>query len=185
MRISKPVWLLLALIAGACGGSSNSDAPQDPALLIQDVCETVVGLNCSSITLQQCIESGDEARAEAAAKGCGAAFDAVMQCYAQKLTDCSQDPQDLCATQFEAAEACDNPAGGDECSLGSGGAGPGAPPYFRQCDIFCPAWGAHCESDSPTTLACSCTQGPKAGATFGAASCQELTVNLGAQHCKG
>ena len=182
MRVLHRFWLALTMVIGACGGSSV-DEREDPETLIQNACDNVVGLQCG-LVMFDCIDNLTDARAESVAKGCGPAVDLVLRCFAEQVTACSPDLSEVCSAQFEALDACEKKGGGQECSLGSGGAGPGAPPGFQQCDIWCSSWSAHCETGSSANLACSCTDGPNSGAKFSATSCKEMST-LGAQHCEG
>ncbi len=185
MQLSKFGWLALVATVGACGGSSGSDQQQDPQTLIRSACDKVVSLQCGVPNPEQCPADMEQARTEAASKGCGAAFDVIMVCYAQRLTSCSQQPRDVCKPEFDALDACEKNAGGDECSQGFGGAPPGSVPGFQQCDVMCPTWRAHCETDASATLVCSCTEGPRSGTPFNATSCKEMSIALSAQHCQG
>ncbi len=185
MRVRKAFFPALALGAWACGGSSSSDQSQDPAVLIQNACDNVVGLHCSSLPPEQCPGQMNEARDEAVAKGCGSAFDSVLVCYANKLADCEQDPKYVCATQFDALDACEYPAGGEDCGQGSGGGPPNAPPYYQSCGASCTSWAVDCEALTSPTVVCTCTAGPNSGTTFDLTDCSELTIDLGAQYCKG
>ena len=185
MRALRGLLLAAALTAGACGGSSTSEQPADPAKLIQDACDNLVGLSCSSAPADKCPSDMNQARAEAASKGCGAAFDGIMVCFADKITDCAQNRQQVCAQEFAALDACEIPKGTEECGQGFGGAPPGAPPYYQRCSVDCAAWGVDCAAKTSPTVVCTCTTGPKAGTTFEITSCSDLTVDLGAPHCKG
>ena len=183
MRGSKFVWLLL--VAGACGGSGGGDHQLGSDGIMRRACEHVVDLRCNPETVEDCLKDVGKARTESAAKGCGPAFDQIMVCYGEKLTGCSQSPRDVCKPEFDALDACEKKVGGDECSLGFGGAPPGSVPGFQQCDVWCPTWSVHCETDASSKLLCSCTAGPKSGTTFVPTACKEVTVALAAQHCQG
>lgn len=186
MRVPGFFWLALTSVALACGGSSTGGQPQDPAPLIQKACNKAVALQCQNgPTPQQCTNSMNENLSQAKAKGCVSQFDAVVECLADKHTDCAQDPGFLCTSQFQALDSCEGSSTGDGCSGGVGGPPPGAPPYYQNCGISCSTWSVQCETKTSPTLVCTCTAGPKAGTTFSPSSCKDLTSTFAAQYCQG
>ncbi len=184
MRIPSWLWLTPTLLVSACGGSAVEQG-SDPAQLVQDACNSIVGLQCSSVTQQQCNQDMNQARTDAAADGCGSAFDAVAACYAKNITDCSEAPRNVCRMQLQNLDNCEAKGGSAMCSGGRGSPPPGAPGYYDQCEVTCASWSAQCETKTSPILECSCTSGPRSGATFTAMSCNDLVTTLGAQHCQG
>ncbi len=186
MRVRSLLFLTLTLVAPACGGSTATGQQPDTATLIQNACNNVVGLQCNNgPTLQQCESGLDQEQAQAAAKGCVSDFDAVAECFADQLTSCSQDSGGVCKTQLDALGACEwKTTGGNVCSQGMGTAPPGTPSYYQKCDITCSSWGVQCETKTSPTVVCTCSTGPKAGATFTITSCKDLSTSLAAPHCQ-
>lgn len=133
------------------------------------------------MTQQQCNHDMNQARVEEAGNGCGSDFDAVAKRYADQITDCSQDPRLACVTQLHALDACEAKGKTAVCSgVAAGSPPPGAPSYYQQCAIACPSWSVRCVTKTSPILDCTCTTGPKTGATFAAPSCNDLATTLGA-----
>lgn len=174
----------MSLVALACSGSTTGEPQRDPTALIQDACDRIVA--CGPLGMQQCTDQAAQDRADAAAKGCASKFDAMLECFAA-LADCPQTSPQPCSAEHTALDSCMYPTSGDECSQGYGGAPPGASPGYQVCDISCPSWGVKCSTDGSAPLVCTCTAGPKAGATFdpSPSTCQNFSIDLGAQHCQG
>lgn len=186
MRVTELFLLALTLAAAGCGGSTTGGPQTDPGTLIKKACDNAVGLQCQNgPTLQQCSNSLNQELSQAKALGCLSEFDAVIECFADKITDCSQDPSVICSTQLHALDTCASNTGSGNCSMSTGTAPPGTPPGNQSCGISCSGWSAKCQTSTSSMLDCTCTAGPKAGATFTATSCQDLTSSLGAQYCQG
>lgn len=185
MRIPGFLWVMSTLAVAACGGSSGGSIPeQDAGGLIQDACNNVVGLHCSTETQQQCTDSMNQSHADAVAKGCLSQFDALMKCFANQVTDCSQDSSVVCSTQIHALDDCETQTGSNNCSSFTGSTPPGAPSYYQSCGLTCSGWSVQCETKTSPTLECTCTTGAKAGTAFTAPSCTDLTSSLAAPFCQ-
>lgn len=184
MRVPGLLWVMPALVVAACGGSTGTGGQQqDPSVLIQKACNNVVGLHCSTVTQQQCTDSMNQSHTEAVAKGCVSQFDAVLDCFTHQVTDCSQDSSVVCSTQLHALDSCET-AGSSGCSGGLHSPPPGAPSYYQSCGLYCSGWSVQCETKTSPTLECTCDTGPKAGTTFVAPSCQDLTSSLAGPFCQ-
>jgi hypothetical protein len=184
MRRNLP-WLFLAVVGGgACGGSTGSGGSTDPETLIQNACDTITGMHCpNGITPAECDTELHKERADSVANGCGPTYDALISCVANKASSCDQLGKQICGPEVDAVAQCNQPAPGQECSASFGGAPPGAPPGYQQCDVGCPDWGAHCVTDASSTLVCTCEQGPHAGTTFQPGDCSAVSPSSGAQYC--
>lgn len=179
----KTLWLLVPFVAtGACGGSTGDDGGKNPDALIVEACAKVT--TCSNMTPEACEAELHADRADEVEKGCAAEFDALVACVAAKHSSCDQQVQDICGQELHAVDLCPGPDP-NECSMGVGGAGPGAPPYYQSCDISCPTWGVSCETQGSPTLVCTCTTGPKSGTTFTSTACKDVSVSVGSEHCSG
>jgi hypothetical protein len=94
--------LFASVLAPGCGGSAGSGT-------IESVCG-----KCSSDspdTVQHCIKEATEAQSAAESGGCGAEFEAAIQCLDEKGTcksDGKLDPA-ACKSENEAFESCAGP----------------------------------------------------------------------------
>jgi hypothetical protein len=159
--------LLAACSNTGTGGGTSGGAPEE---LIDEFCAKIANLSCSTPqpTEAACRAELSETRADNVADGCVAEFDAVMRCAAPQQPTCDTGVASICPSQVAALDEC-RAANGQKCSLFSGGSmDPG-------CGVQCPTYAADCNSSPSGTLECSCTEGPRIGATFAVNSCTDIT----------